>query len=162
MCSSDLGNGKTLKINGRQADDERGYIDLNKIRKANGRYLLVTADIYSPENATFSTLKLKSPAKDGEAWMRICDASTLKPSVIESYGEAPPTLVGSDLALIDIDELGQSKGAFIGYFKLNDDNLTWSWVTRSQDYKAENKDSYNRPFALLKQLGKDFWSQFLA
>jgi stress response protein SCP2 len=153
-------NGKTLTIDGRNADDERGYIDLNKVKDAGGKYVLITADIYAPMGASFSTLKLRNEARDGEAWMRICDASTFKSSILTPFGEEPPTLVGNDLALIDLDELGKSKGALLGFFVLNDDNYSWSWVTRTQDYKAENQESYKKVFAILDQAPVELWNDF--
>jgi hypothetical protein len=155
------GNGKELTIDGRNADDERGYIDLKKIQENGGKYVLVTADLYGPQNSTFSTLKLKSAAKDGEAWLRIADASNIKQSVIDGYGEEPPTMVGNDIGMIDLDELGDQKGAMIGFFKLNSDD-TWSWVTKVQPYPCDNAETFAKVFALLEQAPQKMWVEFFA
>ena len=143
-------NGKQLQIDGRNEDDERAYIDLNICRDQKAKYILVTADLYSPNGATFATLKLKSSQKDGEAWLRIADASNIKNTIIDGYGSEPPTLVGADICLVDLDELGAEKGAMIGYFKLNDDDFSWSWVTKVQAYPCSNGETYAKVFKILQ------------
>jgi hypothetical protein len=151
--------GKEIEIDGRMADDERAYIDLDVARQKGAKYILITADLYAPHGAEFSTLKLKSAAKDGEAWLRIADASTLKQSVIDKYGNEPPTLCGNDIALVDLDELGAAKGAIIGFFKLNNDD-TWSWITKVEKYECNNGETYQKVFAMFKQAPKEIWDQF--